>query len=918
MIVERISSGLTRYAIPDRSRVVLRVSQLRRLFNEAGPPPVAGYRSSKPTTASFDIFETLVSVAIAPSRAIWIELGRRLAPTTGISPKAFLDARSDAIATLGAGGMPITLELIYRELGRNLSLDTTQALELAKVELQLIADLLRPIEEGRQVLERSRSNTDHPITFLSDMHLPGAFLREQLQRFGLWKDGDELWVSGEAGERKLDGGLFRLVAEHGRHVATDRAQHIGDDIVADVIAARWSGWSGSLARWGRPNVYEKLLSESPEARSGTVVSAVAGVARQQRLASASDHADRAALLAVTNSVAAPFMAMYAVWLLRRAQEMELSRLYFLSRDGEVLQRIVNVLARALDLPIETRYLFGGRAVWQRAAMGLPDDGGLIAVVARQELFRYGDVSVCTLASRFGMDGSEILAGANLPEGTPEDRLLDRSERERVLSFLASRRGHDQIRSAAREPLETALDFLSQEGLLRDDRWALVDVGWRGNTVQALNSLLAYADHAPARALFIGYLGSRDEPLPRCDAYLWDARNPSAPTFPRGAVSVVEAFCSGRQGPTSGYERREDGSIDPVLRRANSAAADLWVLDEFRDAIDAYADRLAPLAHPGWLDDRTDRVAARLLEQFVLQASPEESRLLGGCPREEDAQGDVVHPLAREFTVGDLPMLVRPQTTSVANNLGWPRASLMLSPRHRRFAFWTAAALLRGASRKKTDMSASCRPSNDGALNRVKSTNGDGMRLRNVMTLLAEDFRTHGKAPTSPGFHALAVHRLAQFAREVPVPFGPAFRLLTTACYVFVRNVYGIELPPQASIGRRVKISHQSGIVISGDAVIGDECRIRQNVTIGSRGKANPRTGRRKPVLGRRVYVGVGATILGGVTIGSDARIGANALVVEDVPAGGRVYAPLADIVPPQPDGTGRSIVEREFGDEEPA
>ena len=192
-----------------------------------------------------------------------------------------------------------------------------------------------------------------------------------------------------------------------------------------------------------------------------------------------------------------------------------------------------------------------------------------------------------------------------------------------------------------------------------------------------------------------------------------------------------------------------------------------------------------------------------------------------------------------------------------------------------------------------------------------------MRLRNVINLLAEDYRTHGKAPTSPGFQALAVHRLAQFAQQAPLPFGPVLRVVTSAAYVFVRNVYGIELPPQASIGRRVKISHQSGIVISGDAVIGDECRLRQNVTIGSRGKANPRTGRRKPVLGSRVYVGAGATILGGVTIGSDARIGASALVVEDVPAGARVFAPLADIVPPEPDAADWSAMERHLGDEEP-
>jgi serine O-acetyltransferase len=126
-------------------------------------------------------------------------------------------------------------------------------------------------------------------------------------------------------------------------------------------------------------------------------------------------------------------------------------------------------------------------------------------------------------------------------------------------------------------------------------------------------------------------------------------------------------------------------------------------------------------------------------------------------------------------------------------------------------------------------------------------------------------------------------------------FGTLLRAITTVGYVFVRNVYGIELPPQTLIGRRVKISHQSGIVVSGDAVIGDGCRLRQNVTIGSRGRIDPVSGRRKPVLESDVYVGAGATILGGITIGAGARIGANALVLTDVPPGARVYAPVATI-----------------------
>ena len=96
-----------------------------------------------------------------------------------------------------------------------------------------------------------------------------------------------------------------------------------------------------------------------------------------------------------------------------------------------------------------------------------------------------------------------------------------------------------------------------------------------------------------------------------------------------------------------------------------------------------------------------------------------------------------------------------------------------------------------------------------------------------------------------------------------------------------RNVYGIELPYSVDLGRRVIIEHQGGIVVHGNAVIGDDCIIRQGVTIGNRSLDRPQDA---PVLGARVNVGAGAQILGSVVGGDDAGIGANAVVLSDIPS----------------------------------
>lgn len=135
--------------------------------------------------------------------------------------------------------------------------------------------------------------------------------------------------------------------------------------------------------------------------------------------------------------------------------------------------------------------------------------------------------------------------------------------------------------------------------------------------------------------------------------------------------------------------------------------------------------------------------------------------------------------------------------------------------------------------------------------------------------------------TSPGVHALWWHRgshsLWSWGWYLPA------RLMSH----FARSLTGIEIHPGATIGHRVVIDHGMGVVIGETAVVGDDCLIYHGVTLG--GKAalsrDEAVGRRHPVLGNRVSVGTGAAILGPVTIGDDAIIGALSVVLSDVPAG---------------------------------
>ncbi len=153
-------------------------------------------------------------------------------------------------------------------------------------------------------------------------------------------------------------------------------------------------------------------------------------------------------------------------------------------------------------------------------------------------------------------------------------------------------------------------------------------------------------------------------------------------------------------------------------------------------------------------------------------------------------------------------------------------------------------------------------------------------MRELFRQIKEDWVAHGKDWTKPGFRSLAIHRygvwrLSIRSRFVRAPFSVVYRML----FRRARNIYGIELPFQTVVGRRVIFEHQHGIVVHGSAVIGDDCVIRQGVTIGNRNLGASEA----PRIGDRVNIGAGAKILGNVVIGDDCNIGANAVVLKDVP-----------------------------------
>ncbi len=147
--------------------------------------------------------------------------------------------------------------------------------------------------------------------------------------------------------------------------------------------------------------------------------------------------------------------------------------------------------------------------------------------------------------------------------------------------------------------------------------------------------------------------------------------------------------------------------------------------------------------------------------------------------------------------------------------------------------------------------------------------------------LREDWLTYDKDLSRRGLWAMVPYRFGRWRYTIASPIiRKPLSLLYKTMKILSEIITHVELPCEASVGSRLRIEHAFDIVVSGDAILGDDVVLRNGVTIGLRHRGF----RGSPCIGNRVDIGTGAKLLGAITIGDDVVIGANAVVLCDIPA----------------------------------
>jgi FMN phosphatase YigB (HAD superfamily) len=602
--------------------------------------------------ASFDIFDTVLTRRVGDPRAAFLLLGRRLATKglIGCSAESFARHRTAAEVRSfrNAGGLDsdVSIQRIYAELGSSLSVSAAQLPKLIDEELDLESDILVPLKEGTSRLAEARQHADR-VVFVSDMYLPGDFLKEQLHRHNLFQSGDQLFVSNEHQKSKATGKLWPDVLNE-LSVPASAVCHTGNDRNSDHKSAKKAGMRTTLLDHCNLNRFESEL-ETWSFDTDGLTSLLAGASRLARIEVGARDEHERALRDVSAGVVAPFVIGNVLWLLQRAIEDDLKKIFFIARDGQVLLDVARELAPKVGYTGELKYLYGSRQAWTLPGMVEINDQ-VLATVAPSS----GDVDHVTvrhIAHRFGVE-PEYMRAELIEAGFAESAWDTKLTADDCLRLQSMIRDDSEMQplllSIAGDHRALMVKYLEQEGVITDEPIAIVDQGTGGTLYNALSTVLDTVGQAPPMAFYFGIRSDvADQGFGFPEAYVRDEHHGTGFLRTPGLLTMVEMACTADHGSVVGYEDLGSRMAAQLSEPSNAAVVD-WGFEVVRRTVRQVARELR-------IESPTDALAVDLrpsaiavFESFWQGPTRSEATAWGRYPFEDGWGADSVSlPLAHK-------------------------------------------------------------------------------------------------------------------------------------------------------------------------------------------------------------------------------------------------------------------------------
>lgn len=528
--------------------------------------------------ASFDIFDTVLIRKCGRPENIFHLLAGQLYPDNVARREAFVHHRMQANGQVvkQRGCVEVTLaqicEVVYE---KGFAEYTSHNLEEAEKRIE--RENLITYPDIQSTLETMRQQ-GYTVCFISDMYLDAPFLESILREQGCLKGDEKVWVSSEHQARKDRGTLYDVVREY-YHPAS--WVHHGDHPHSDVRMARKKGIEARRIDTGYTAVEQALCRKNAGGRLDDFsFGSLAAWARFYRLQKANEP-----LHAAVDFVAAIYVP-YVHYILERAKEAGIKRLYFLSRDGYILMRIAQKLVRNEE--IEICYLYVSRR-----ALLLPYLAGNVTrkqYMGIQECSLRGQ-SVDKLLKHLDTD-REALAKYGLTFSYT--RIAGAEQQSDFLQKLFDSEFLPELSQKADAQLQLLRQYFHQEKLDDGVKAAMVDVGWLGTSRKMVNHILQKME-CDDMATF--YLGTRADVLPLSSG-LYYSYLPCG-KHPWGLTALIEHhFSASPYKTTVGYALQEN-LVMPVFDGRQVVSPDVVVRANI-EAVEYIADELQKAE---WVDEK---------------------------------------------------------------------------------------------------------------------------------------------------------------------------------------------------------------------------------------------------------------------------------------------------------------------------
>ncbi|WP_150051629.1 MULTISPECIES: HAD family hydrolase [Methylomonas] len=439
---------------------------------------------------SFDVFDTALIRSTAYPIDLFYDLARTLISQFvfdtckhDINHIALLRIKAEKVArrTLRYYREDIRLSDIYYHFSDLLpfKIDIQTAMN---IELELEMQAARPNPYVARIIADARRR-GVSILFISDMYLPTSFIRACLIKSGLAEQNDSVYVSGDIGLSKHHGSLYKYVLDKEGVLPSD-ISHFGDNLYSDIKVPSRFGIVATYVGSAKLTEYERFLVKTDLSPN---LSKIVGLQRIIRLKHGSNPGPFTESVPVVTGLIAPVLTAFTAWVLRSARSHGIERLYFVSRDGEILYKIAKELSVVQDGP-EIKYLYGSRQAWF-----LPSILGDALENIDWAFSRNGSTAIYDILARFNFSRDEVdelLCGTEFGAYDYQSALsVERLEQFRLF-VLHNQEIRVLIMDKAKSALVNVQKYFQQENLNQDGNWAIVDVGWRLNCQTALNRIFS--------------------------------------------------------------------------------------------------------------------------------------------------------------------------------------------------------------------------------------------------------------------------------------------------------------------------------------------------------------------------------------------------------------------------------------------